>query len=375
MVYIMALIYSLCILIYFFNFKSKVYYKILCVIMLLPVIFIDLIDMIRPGMYMDLVRMYEEMKSLNLYGWYGISKELYLEAILSKVYLYLVAVTGINSLLPIINTFLVYFLGLYIINKIGNKLLIGNKLINEAILFVTLFMSYFYITTNIRYPLAATICFVMFIFDLLLRKSKIICAIGYIFSILLHPAVIIAIFFRICANYSLKYFIIVASILFIIINFYLENVIQILLTFNIDTVTGIVFKINAYNEDDFQGFTNFFRLSVIVFDIISILIGLILKKYLKEKWHLFYKKIINFNIILSFIGLLAMLMDTLYANRMEAFIVYFFGIYFYIIHERKYFKLTEVGYNNLKIICYVLFFIASIYFWYFNIYSQYNFYI
>lgn len=375
MVYIMALIYLLCILIYFFNFKSKLYYKILCVIMMLPVIFIDLIDMIRPGMYMDLVRIYGEMQSLNLYGWYGLNEEIYSEAILSKVYLYLIATTGMNQLLPIINTFLVYFLALYMVNMIGKKLNSDNKWINRVILFTTLFIYYFNTTTNIRYTLAATICFIVIIYDIFFHRKKFLCIIGYIFSVLIHPAIIMVVFFRICANYSLKYFIIILSVLFIIINFYLENIIQVLLTFNFDIITGIVLKINAYNENDFQGFTNFYRLSVIVFDIVAILLGLIIKKYLKDEWLVFYKKLINLNIILSVIGLLAMLMDTLYANRMETFIIYFFSIYIYIIQEKKYFKLTKIGYNNLKIIFYILFLSASIYFGYFNIYTQYNYYI
>lgn len=375
MVYIMALIYSLCILIYFFNFKSKVYYKILCVIMLLPVVFIDFVDMIRPGMYMDLVRMYEEMKALNLYGWYGLNEETYSEAILSKVYLYLIASTGMNQLLPIINTFFVYFLALYMVNMIGKKLNSSNKWINRVILFTTLFISYFNTTTNIRYTLAATICFVVIIYDMFFHRKNFLCIIGYIFSVLIHPAIAMVVFFRICANYSLKYFIIILSVLFIIINFYLENLIQVLLTFNLDIITGIVFKINAYNENDFQGFTNFYRLSVIIFDVVAISLGLIIKKYLKDEWLLFYKKLINLNIILSVIGLVAMLMDTLYANRMETFIIYFFSIYIYIVQEKKYFKLTQIGYNNLKIILYILFLSASIYFWYFNIYTQYNYYI
>lgn len=375
MVYIMAVIYSLCILLYFFNFKSRIYYKILCAIVMFPVIFIDLVDMIRPGMYMDLVRIYGEMQTLNLYGWYGLNEEIYSEAILSKVYLYLIAITEIYRLLPIITTFLVYFLALYMVKKIGEYLNSSNKWINRAMLFTVLFIYYLNVSTNIRYTLSVTICFIIIIYDVFFQGKKYWCILGYIFSVLIHPAVAMIIFFRICANYSLKYFIIILSILAVVINFYLENIIQVLLTFNIDIITGIVFKINAYNEGDFQGFTNFYRLSVIVFDIVTILLGLIIIKYLKEEWYLFYRKILNLNIILGMVAFIAMLMDILYANRAETCMIYFYSIYIYIVQEKKYFKLTDVGYSNLKIIFYILLLITSIYFWYFNIYTQYNYYI
>lgn len=375
MVYIMALIYSLCVLMYFFNFKSKLYYKILCVIVMLPVTFIDLIDMIKPGSYMDLVRMYGEMQSLNLYGWYGLSEEIYSEAILSKVYLYLIAMTGMYQLLPIITTFLVYFLALYMVNKIGEYLNSNNKWINRVILFTVLFTYYLNVSTNIRYTLSATICFVVIIYDIFFRSKRIFCIIGYIFSILIHPAVAIIVFFRICANYSLKYFIIILSVLFIIINFYLENLIQVLLTFNFDIITGIVFKINAYDENGSQGFTNFYRLAVMIFDFVTVLLGFIIIKYLKEEWYLFYRKILNLNIILGIVAFVAMLMDIVYANRAETCMIYFYSIYIYIIQKKKYFKLTDIGYSNLKIIFCMLFLIASIYFWYFNIYTQYVYYI
>ena len=377
MVYIMALIYSLCIFIYFFNFKSKLYYKILCVIVTLPVIFIDLIDMIRPGMYMDLVRIYEEMKSLNLYGWYGLNEEIYSEAILSKVYLYLIALTGINQLLPIVNTFFVYFLALYMINKMGEKLNIDNKWKNRSILFITLFIYYLNVTTNIRYTLAITICFVVCIYDLILRKNKFICIIGYIFSILLHPGVIIVLFFRVCANFSLKYFFLLSIFLGIAINSYLENILQIALSNDIGILTSIAFKVSgyAYGESTFEGFTTIYRVSVMSFDIVVLLQSWLIRKYLKEEYRIFYKKIIDFNIILSVMAFIFMAMNIVYANRIEAIMIYFIGVYIYIIGNSKNFKLSLIGYNNFKIISYLLFFIMTIYFWYFNIYSQYNYYI
>lgn len=273
MVYLVSLIYLLAILLYFCKIKSNFYYKILCIIFVLPIIFIDLVDVLSPTGYIDIIRMYDEMHTLRILGWDGLNE--YNEAPLSKLYLYLISLTGSNHLLSIVNCFFVYFLLLYIIYKVGNKLKIADRINCLGILFIAMSIKYATVNTNIRHPLAITIFFVILMYDLIGHKNRVCCLIGYIVSILLHPSMIILLCIRIISRFSLKYSIIIIGFLgFICINYW-EDIPSIILSFtNIDFIVGLVAKQQVYTlraQDDIEIYSTYWKISSLMINMLGII--------------------------------------------------------------------------------------------------------
>lgn len=367
MLYLIILMYIIAILLFFFKLKSKTYYKILWILMTIPMIVFDHVEQLK-GFYLDTIRIYKEMDTFRISEWDDIT--IYSEAPLSKLYLYLVSMLDVNQLLPIINCLLVYGLILYSVNRLGNKLLISNRLKSLALLYIVMFSNYINIYSNIRQPLALALCFLIFILDFYEHKNKIFCLLGYFIASMIHPSLLIIFILRILILFSLKKVLPILIILSIIISNYMENIITLFMTYNNDFIVGLATKQEAYTTIEIMTYTNGFRVAVIAVDITVIFISLILIKYLVQDIYLKYKPLINLNIILSISGFLCMVVDSQFSHRVEPFILYLFSIYFFIIAEEKNFKLSKVGYSNLKIIFGLSFIVLSLYFLYFNVYEE-----
>lgn len=371
MVYLMLYIYIWCILLYFCRMKSQIYYKILVIIFLLPVIFIDLVDMLRLGGYLDIIRMYNEMSILNKFGWNGL--EVYGEAPLSKFYLYTISLSNINRLLPIVNVLCVYFSILYVINKIGIKFNISNKIRCLAILYISMSIGYFSVTTNIRHPLAIALFFCVLIYDLIEKKNKIFCFIGYVITILIHPSMIILLLLRMLCNISLKYSLtLIVCLGFICINYW-DNILFFMLNItDMDIISAIAIKQQQYTERAETGegeiISVYWKIALLTINILGMIFSILLKNFLKIKLHAIFNKLLRINILISFMGFFITILTPESGGRIEAIVLYTIGIYIYIINKKDFFYLSEAKYNNLKKIIKGLFFLWIIHFLYFNIY-------
>lgn len=371
MIYLMSIIYILCILLYFCRLKSKIYYKLLCAMFILPVIFIDLVQVLNPGVYIDTIRMYDEMHTFRILGWEGIDD--YKEAPLSKLYLYIISLADVNQLLPIITCFLVYFILLYIVNKIGNVLEVNNKIKCLAILYMVLSIRYITITTNIRCPLALAMFFCILMYDLLDNKNKIFCIIGYIISILMHPLVLVLVLIRILSKFSLKYTIALIIILGSVCISYWNEIPNIMLNFsNVDIIVGLVAKQQGYTDRAETGageiISIYWRILLGMFDILGGILSILLIKYLNTVAYQKYKALINSIILISIIDFFLVVLTPESGGRLGYIILYTISIYIYIISKKEYFRLSKIGYENFKIIIRGLFIIWLIYFLYFNMF-------
>lgn len=367
MLYLIILMYIMAILLFFCNLKSKIYYKFLWVLMVFPMIVFDHVEQLK-GFYLDTIRIYKELDSFRISEWSDIV--IYNEAPLSKLYLYLISMLNMNQILPIINCLLVYGLILYSVNRLGNKLLISNRLKSIALLYIVMFSNYINIYSNIRQPLALALCFLVVILDFYEHKNKIFCFLGYFIASMIHPSLLIIFVLRILILFSLKKVLPVLIVLSILIFNYMENIIALFMAYDNDFIVGLAMKQEAYTTTEIMIYTNGFRVAVIAVDITVIFISLLLIKYLIQNIYLIYKPLINLNIILSISGFLFMVVDSQFSHRVEPFILYLFSIYFFIIGEEKNFKLSKVGYSNLKIIFGLSFIILSLYFLYFNVYEE-----
>lgn len=372
MVYLMSLIYILCILLYFCRLESKIYYKILCVILTLPVIFIDLVDMLPASGYIDTIRMYDEMHTLRRLGWEGLDE--YNEAPLSKLYLYLISLLDINQLLVIITCLVVYFIILYMINKIGYEFKINNKIRCLSILYIVMSIKYISVTTNIRCPLSVAIFFCILMYDLIGQKNKIFCFAGYIISILIHPVTLVLLIIRILGRFSLKNSIVLISCLGFLCIIYWKEIPNIVLSFtDINIISGIMLKQQAYTNraEDGTGYnilTIYWRMALLALDVLGFILSILLKKYLKPITYANSRILINIIILISIIDFILVVVTPESGGRLSDVILYVIAIYIYIISDKEKFKLSIMGYNNLKIIVKGLFSLWLIYFLYFNIY-------
>lgn len=367
MLYLIILMYIIAILLFFCKLKSKIYYKILWILMAIPMIVFDHVEQLK-GFYLDTIRIYKEMDIFRISEWDDIT--IYSEAPLSKLYLYLVSMLDINQLLPIINCLLVYGLILYGVNRLGNKLLISNRLKSLALLYIIMFSNYINIYSNIRQPLALAICFIIFILDFYEHKNKIFCFLGYFLASMIHPSLLIMFVLRILILFSLKKVLPVLIILSIIISNYMENIIALFMTYNNDFIVGLAMKQEAYTTIEIMTYTNGARVAVISVDLVAIFISLLLIRFLSKRIYLINKPLINLIVILSVYGFSCMVVDSQFSHRVEPFILYLFSIYFFIIGEKTNFKLSKVGYSNLKIVFGLSFIVLSLYFLYFNVYEE-----
>lgn len=364
MYFLLIVSYAICMFIYCLNIKIEYLYVAIPLLFIVPTIFYDPIAAyIYNGYYVDTVRMFAEMDAMYLSGWEVWTP--YDNLILSKTYLYLFSLTGVNNLLPIVTCFIVYFLQSYTIFNLGKYFKATNKQILYANLIVILMTSYFNVVTNIRYPLAIALLGYLLMMDLIKQKHRILCFIGYIVIANLHQGVLLVILLRYLSVFKLKYNIIILVLLCIILNTNFDFLLGMILQNDSGLLLSIAEKQNAYLESDNGGrsFTFLFRLSCALIDISSITFSIYLKNRLKK-----YSSTFDLITLLGLIGLYSSFSYTLIGNvliqRVESILIIFIAVLSlmeasfkeYNYHILSSWKLFALKASAAFTICYVFFY-------------------
>lgn len=366
--FLISLYILYCILL-FFKLKSKIYYKLIAFTIPIPMCFFNPIKLYYfKGLYVDTFRIYGEMELFRLYGWNAITT--YDGAILSKIYIFLYSLLNVDELLPIMNCFFVYFFILYTVNKIGVKLRAKENIKCIVILYTTLLINYFYVTTNIRYPLTLAICFMIIIYDFFYNNNyiykKIILVLSYFSLLMLHPGIIFIIFFRVLLVLPVKLYFLATIIVIIMANAFLEDIIFMLMGSSIPFLGLLGDKYTSYSEIDLVEF-NFLNIVVcVITNFVVIVMSLILKKYLLNNIYIKYNKFILFNFSLSILAFIFAITESQFMHRLDEFVIYLSVIYIYIIAHKNNFKLKK-GYLNLVVFSLFMFGIMLSYFVSFNL--------
>lgn len=117
-----------------------------------------------------------------------------------EVLLYLVSLTGNYHILPIITTFTIYFIYLYIVYDYSKKNNISKKYFTLSIIMILILLRFIYTISGIRNPLAIAIFAAIFYNDVYIYKSKKIKYIFlYIIPFFIHNSIIILVLIRVFA--------------------------------------------------------------------------------------------------------------------------------------------------------------------------------
>lgn len=356
-------------LLYFSKLRSSIYYKLLIIIFVLPVLFLDPLNEVHRDYVIDINRMYKEIDIFRVGGWDAYDE--YDAFILSKIYLVFFSLFDNNSLLPIVNCLLVYFFILYTINRLGKYFYSSEKIKRIAILYISIMAFYLFITTNIRQPLAFAICFFILSYDLIEQKHRKICFFGYCIISLLHPSIAILVLLRIIIIFPFKITIIFVCLISWLLVQYIDDWIQFLLSSNIDFINGLGAKQYAYlNYIFINKYTLFFKVSCFVVDCVGIILSFLLNRYMIKNFCEKYSMLLKLNTILGFLGIITVLTDSQMMHRVEPLIIYISTIYIYIISKNDFFNINQDKYRKLLLAFIVIYIISSIYFLYFNIYTN-----
>ena len=356
-------------LLYFFKLKSNVYYKLLIVIFVLPVFFMDPLSEVHKSYYIDINRMYKEIDIFRAGGWDAYDE--YDAFIFSKIYLMFFSLFDNNHLLPIINCLIVYLFILYTINNLGKYFCCSENVKRVAILYISIMAYYLFITTNIRQPLAFAICFFVLSYDLIKQKHRKICFLGYCMLSLLHPSIAILVLLRIIIKFPFKILIIFIGLISWFLIQFMDEWIQFLLDSNIGFIQGLGAKQYAYlNYIFISNYTLFFKISCIIVDCLAIISSFLLNKYMIKELSKRYGMLLKLNVILGFLGILTVITDSQMMHRVEPLIIYISAIYIYFINKKQFFYINKNKYKKLVFCFIIIYFISSIYFLYFNIYTN-----
>lgn len=339
-------------IIYFFAYlikiKSKIFYKLIMITMPIPIIFFDPLESyIKNDYYVDTVRIFSEIDAFRLFGWEHIKT--YDSFILSKIYIYSFSLIDANFLLPVINCFLVYFILMYIFYKLGDYLAISDRKKQFVILFIAYMARYVLITTNIRFPLALAIGFLLLSYDIMENKYSKLCWLGYCILPMLHPAMVVLLFLRIIINFSIK---VTLPIIFGILGIGLlsyDMIIGLLLSLPIDLIIGILTKYQTYTAEEIMDFSFIFNLVNLSVDIGALIISFCLFKSLLNEIRNKYIKYLRLTLILSVIGIINVILNTQFIGRFECLLVYLLGISIYLFSKEKYFKISYKRYKYISL--------------------------
>ena len=83
-----------------------------------------------------------------------------------------------------------------------------------------------------------------------------------------------------------------------------------------------------------------------------------------------YGMLLKLNVILGFLGILTVITDSQMMHRVEPLIIYISAIYIYFINKKQFFYINKNKYKKLVFCFIIIYFISSIYFLYFNIYTN-----
>lgn len=339
-------------IIYFFAYlikiKSKIFYKLIMITMPIPIIFFDPLESyLKNDYYVDTVRIFSEIDAFRLFGWEHIKT--YDSFILSKIYIYSFSLIDANFLLPVINCFLVYFILMYIFYKLGDYLAISDRKKQFVILFIAYMARYVLITTNIRFPLALAIGFLLLSYDIMENKYSKLCWLGYCILPMLHPAMVVLLFLRIIINFSIK---VTLPIIFGILGIGLlsyDMIIGLLLSLPIDLIIGILTKYQTYTAEEIMDFSFIFNLVNLSVDIGALIVSFCLFKSLLNEIRNKYIKYLRLTLILSVIGIINVILNTQFIGRFECLLVYLLGISIYLFSKEKYFKISYKRYKYISL--------------------------
>ena len=157
-------------------------------------------DAVKTGGGVDLVRYFGELEKFRFLG---DNYEGYSSQPLSRYYLMFFSNFDSNHWLPCITAFIIYFINLILIYKIGKQSNYSKSIIAIGFITFVSFNDYFGTINTIRYPLAVTLFFLVMYWDLFccIRFSKFL----YIVPILFHPGVSIFLLARIMSQGRFKY--------------------------------------------------------------------------------------------------------------------------------------------------------------------------
>lgn len=340
-------------IIYFFAYlikiKSGIFYKLVMITMPIPIIFFDpLENYLKNDYYVDTVRIFSEIDAFRLLGWEHIKT--YDSFILSKIYIYSFSLIDANFLLPVVNCFLVYFILMHIFYKLGEDFAVNDRKKQFVILFIAYMARYLLITTNIRFPLALAIGFLLLSYDIVVNKYSKLCWFGYCILPMLHPAMVLLLFLRIIINFSVKIILpILFGILGIVFLLY-DIIIGLLLSLPIDLITGILIKYQTYTTEEIMDFGFIFIIVNLSVDIGALIVSFCLFKSLLDEIKNKYIKYLRLTLILSIIGIINIILDTQFIGRFECLLVYLLGISIYLFSKEKYFKISYKRYKYINLL-------------------------
>lgn len=364
MYYLLLLMYIIYIILFFIKIKSSIYWKIINLTIPIPIIFFDPIETyIIKGYYVDTVRIFNEINLFRENGWTG--TDIYDNFILSKVYIFMFSYLDkdYNFLLPVVNACIIYFLVFFVLKILAKYFNVNDNILKCSILYATLMASYFNITTNIRYSLAIAILLICIFYDLIKQKYKIICFIMYLVILMLHSGTIIIFVTRILVALPK----IVSGCIILILLFLGGNtIISLLSLLPIDVVLGMIAKLNAYSDVNAeQDVTIYLLVTTLSVNIGIILLSILLGKYLKRDIYLKYRNFIQFVILLSIGGCLAIFSEISgFLFRFEELTRYLVCIYIFLFSKYENFDLNLKQYKILVLIIKAIYLYMLIYFIY-----------
>lgn len=160
----------------------------------------------EPTIRSDLYTHYSDLSNIRSFGWSFINSNSKFEGLfVYQWYFYFISLLPCNNFLPLITTFIVYYLPFRRIYYLSEKHQLTKKQIMAVFIFVLFSLHYSGVISGIRNDLAFSVCSYFLYIDLVENKNRLLCFGIYIAMALLHPSVAIIVFMRMMVYLSNKY--------------------------------------------------------------------------------------------------------------------------------------------------------------------------
>lgn len=272
----------------------------------------------KPTIAGDLYRHYIMLEEFKMYGFNYILKTHYFrDTPTFAVYAYLISLLSKKEFLPMITTFIVYFLPFQVINKICLKYKIRKNYRFISLFFLMSTLSYLSVIGGIRNMLAFSIFSFYMYEELYEKRNKKICYLGYLISLFIHSSVIILLVIKMIPILKKKWIIFI-SLIFMSWPLHLKLIMKLLEKFNgIPIFLMISKQINGYFLKEGGGTQYVYSVAFIRSLTLIIIIILLLSVFFKKRIQI--EKYINFYSILVCFTLAAVFQYDLYV-RMVSFL-------------------------------------------------------
>lgn len=286
--YILFSLYLLYIVMYIYKVNIKIIGFIIAFTIPIPAFFFDPVNVaLHTNKDPDTIRIFYEMERMRATGWDTLTT--HDGVVLSKAYIYFFSQFDCDQLLPVVTCFLGYGLYIYALIAIGKRLEMKDSIIRFAILGYTLSASYFGYMTNIRFPLAIVLVCIFMSYELLINRYTIISKIISFFMVFMHPGSLLVIMVRCFASIKYKYAVILFLSIILLSWLNLNEIINILITFDSDTLLTIANKMESYSSKE-SGFSMFSEVTFMISNFLIIIICLYVDKYVIIKG---YRRIVR----------------------------------------------------------------------------------